>query len=363
MSTITRIALPLLALAACTVPEKLSPDEVIDPDAPQTFLTQVPPEFAPRASELRFEADREATFECSVDGADPEPCVSPLPLVLDDGPHHVAVTAIAGAHRDRTPATAAWTVDSVAPRTYFTLSPAGAVADTVARFAFASEEADVTFECRRDGVEDFPCTSPLELTVSEGLHSLRVTAIDRAGQRDPSPPLCTWTADVTRPLVTFRSGPSGPTRSTAATFELEASEPNLTFSCRLDGGAAATCTNPVTFSWVAEGAHALAVTAVDAAGNSTAAPVVRTWSADTIAPETGFVSPPIATFGPTASFTLWSNESGVTYECSLDGVQPVPCAADHTISVQPGTHTYTAWARDAAGNTDGDGVSHTWLVN
>jgi hypothetical protein len=87
---------------------------------------------------------------------------------------------------------------------------------------------------------------------------------------------------------------------------------------------------------------------------------------------TGGASPDtvIATYptNPTTSaagdFTFTSPQSGITFECSLDGVLPfTSCAAAYTTpALTNGTHVIYVRARDAGGNVDTTPASYTWTV-
>lgn len=56
-------------------------------------------------------------------------------------------------------------------------------------FAFAANEANATFRCRLDRGSFKPCRSPRRYRLGLGPHTLRVFAIDSAGNRDRSPAL------------------------------------------------------------------------------------------------------------------------------------------------------------------------------
>src|SRR5690606_35018821 len=73
------------------------------------------------------------------------------------------------------------------------------------------------------------------------------------------------------------------TGAKAATFRFQASEPNVTFTCSIDGGRFAPCTSPVTVRRMRLGRHAFAVRAVDAAGNVEARPARKRWRRDSLA--------------------------------------------------------------------------------
>ncbi len=113
-----------------------------------------------------------------------------------------------------------------------------------------------------------------------------------------------------------------------------------------------------TFTGVADGAHTVAVTAVDLAGN--AQPATVSFAVDATPPTLSIDS-------PASSETISSSSVGVTwtatdptsdidrYEVSLDGGTPVvlpATATSHTFTgVADGAHTITVTAFDLAGNS------------
>ncbi|NDK55866.1 Ig-like domain-containing protein [Pontibacter fetidus] len=86
---------------------------------------------------------------------------------------------------------------------------------------------------------------------------------------------------------------------------------------------------------------------------------------DTQAPETQITAaPPATTTSKTATFSFASNESGVTYQASLDGAAFATIANPATLSnVADGTHTLKVRAVDASGNADTTPATHTWTVD
>ncbi|MCP3145283.1 Ig-like domain-containing protein, partial [Pyxidicoccus xibeiensis] len=296
-------------------------------------------------------------------------CTDPRTFTgLANGNHTLAVRAVDTAGNvDPTPATYAWTVDAVAPDTSFVSTPPAVSNSAVANFDFTSNESPVTYECRLDGAVLFtPCADPSTFTgLSNGSHTLQVRAVDAAGNIDPTPAQYTWTVDTTAPDTTIVSGPTGTTSSTSATFDFTSNESPVTYQCSLDGAAFVACTDPVTFSNLADGSHTLAVRAVDEAGNVDPTPATRTWTVDTGVPDTSFTStPPALSSSSSATFDLNSNESPVTYECSLDGAAFTACTDPVTFTgLSDGSHTLLARARDAAGNVDPSPASYTWTVD
>jgi Ca2+-binding RTX toxin-like protein len=84
-------------------------------------------------------------------------------------------------------------VDRKPPRTKITKRPAKLLTTAAARrrvvFRFASSEPGSHFRCKLDGKPYRPCTSPRAYTVAIGSHSVRIIAIDAAGNADRTPAL------------------------------------------------------------------------------------------------------------------------------------------------------------------------------
>jgi len=91
----------------------------------------------------------------------------------------------------------------------------------------------------------------------------------------------TTPAETTRPETTITGGPSGTSRSSAATFTFAANESGSSFECRYDGGAFAPCSSPHSRTGLADGQHRFEVRATDAAGNTDLSPASKTFTVDT----------------------------------------------------------------------------------
>ena len=88
----------------------------------------------------------------------------------------------------------------------------------------------------------------------------------------------TFVEDSTAPQTTINSGPSGATYDTAPVFTFSSNEGSVTFACRLDGGAFTSCNSPFQTSTLASGSHAFEVRSTDAAANTSATPVHRSFT-------------------------------------------------------------------------------------
>jgi hypothetical protein len=176
------------------------------------------------------------------------------------------------------------------------------------------------------------------------------------------------TADTTAPETTITSPPPAST-STSASFTFTSSEANSTFQCSLDGAARAACTSPRSYTALAAGSHTFSVWATDPAGNTDGTAAAQTWSigaggGDTTAPETTITSPPPASTSTSASFTFTSSEANSTFQCSLDGAARAACTSPRSYtSLAAGSHTFSVWATDPAGNTDGTAATQSWSVS
>jgi len=147
------------------------------------------------------------------------------------------------------------------------------------------------------------------------------------------------TVDNTAPAAPGVSGgPANPTNATTASFTLTDADPTATFTCTLDGGAAAACTSPRAYSGLADGTHTFSVTATDPAGNTSPA-TTYTWTVDTVVP-TGVITFPVSG----SSYNATSYNAG----CSTAGVGDLcGTAADAgsgvstvRVSVQSGAGNY-----------------------
>ena len=114
---------------------------------------------------------------------------------------------------------------------------------------------------------------------------------------------------------------------------------------------------------LSQGSHTFAVRALSVSGAPDPTPDTRTITVDSVAPETTITGGPTGAVSSTsAAFTFTSNESGVTFQCSLDGAAFGTCPASYT-GLSQGAHTFQVRARDAAGNIDGSPATRTWTVD
>ena len=82
--------------------------------------------------------------------------------------------------------------DTNPPDTTITKRPKDKTKKKTAVFEFSSSEPGSTFECKLDGGQFAPCSSPDTLKVKKGKHSFEVRAKDAAGNVDGSPASDSW---------------------------------------------------------------------------------------------------------------------------------------------------------------------------
>ena len=189
----------ILAITAFDTLEVFAPTAA--PDGPETFITRQPESpTTSRDAVFEFESsDPEATFECRLDAQEVwENCTSPKNYNdLPDGEHRFSVRAVgANGNFDPTPAVATWTIGTssgTAPDTTITSGPPQKTTQKSVVFEFTSDNEQATFECKLDGGNWKPCTSPWGSgKVSRGWHTFKVRARDPAGNVDPTPATATW---------------------------------------------------------------------------------------------------------------------------------------------------------------------------
>ena len=362
-----------------------------DTTAPDTSILSGPQaQTGATGATLTFSASEAgATFQCALDGAAFNTCVSPLVLTnLSVGVHQLRVRAIdAAGNADATPATYNWRV-TPPPETTILLGPALETESTDATFTFEANQAGATFECALDQDLAFePCASGISysgLAVGDHEFFVRATGVD--GNREPAPATYEWAiGDLTPPVVTITSTPPIATVETTATFTFTADDPAAVFQCSLDGAVFTVCESPKTYtetqlaaaSGAVAGVHTFAVHALVPNLLADPIPAEYEWTIeDHTAPETTI------DFGPAAEvaydalepvvFVFSSNEPGAEFECALDPgvVAPVfsGCAAppdnstEQFTGLEPGVHTLLVRAVDSSLNVDATPSSYTWTV-
>ncbi|XRB06385.1 Big_13 domain-containing protein [Pycnococcus provasolii] len=89
-----------------------------------------------------------------------------------------------------------WTVDTAVPNTMVSSGPSSPTASTTASFLFACDESPCTYKYKVDSADNYSTSSTARLNLSSitpGVHTIEVHAIDVAGNEDLSAAAYTWT--------------------------------------------------------------------------------------------------------------------------------------------------------------------------
>jgi hypothetical protein len=173
---------------------------------PTTSFVHAPTSTGPQALFKVASAAKEPRWQCVLDAPGPvEDCGKDGQILLSKlghGQHTLSVRAtdwygnVEASWKTRT-----FTVDAKGPETTLT-SPAPDPVATSAQFAFAGDEAGVSFQCTKDGGKPFPCSSPYTWqTVWDGPREFTVAAVDGWGNVDPTPAKVQWTATSPAPPI------------------------------------------------------------------------------------------------------------------------------------------------------------------
>ena len=153
------------------------------------------------------------------------------------------------------------------------------------------------------------------------------------------------------------SAPTSLTNSTSATLAFHATTSGATFACRLDGGTAAPCTSPTTYTGLSAGSHTFSVAAT-ASGFTDSTPATASWTVDTAAPSvpSNVAANVVSASSVNVSWTASTDTTGVTgYDIARNGVVigsvngATTSFTDSTVAPAT-TYQYTVDARDGAGN-------------
>jgi hypothetical protein len=173
--------------------------------------------------------------------------------------------------------------------------------------------------------------------------------------------------------TTITAGPSGPTNDPRWSFRSD--EPWAEFECTVvdsigELGTAVweTCSSGDSIPPQPEGVpKVFAVRAFDDQGNRDAQPATRSFTSDTIAPDTRIDSGPSGggvTTDPMPEFFFSSDDNTAGFLCSFDGESFFICASPFTASpLSDGEHTLSVVATDPAGNIDNTPATATFRVD
>ncbi len=252
-----------------------TPPPPADTTPPDTTLAGVPAALTnTNSASISFSAtEGGSTFESRLDNGSFAAATSPQTLTgLSEGAHTFQVRARdAAGNVDVTPASATWTVDTVAPQTQIDAAPSTSVPVNTASFSVSSE-ANAVIEASVDGGAYAQITSPFAPAgLADGAHTASFRARDAAGNVDTTPATTNWTLDLTPPAAAILFPlPVSYTDASTLTVRGTASDANTLASVSVAGVAATTTDGFLHWSAVVPipgGSNALTATVSDVAGN------------------------------------------------------------------------------------------------
>ena len=252
---------------------------------PAPAITGHPDDPTPETSAHFAHTDAESgvAYQCSLDGGPFSACGTAKDyknLALGGHTHRVKVVDRAGNSSGVTDF--GWTIlPPPPPKPKINSAPPGLTKQTAATFTY-TDTSSVTFMCSYDGAAFSACGTGTSASnanpgpLADGTHTFQVKAKQGASAMSAADSR-TWTVDTAAPPApTFTQKPTNPTTDKKATLAFTDAESGVTFQCKLDAGASASCSSSVKYNNLTQGSHTFCVQALDKAGNGSTA-ACYTW--------------------------------------------------------------------------------------
>ena len=248
-------------------------------------------------------------------------------------------------------------VDTTAPDTTITGTPANLTSNPTATFTFTQNEG-LTFECQLDGAGYSACTSPKTYTsLTDSAHTFDVRAIDLSLNPDPTPASYGWTVDTTNPgLTVITLGDGSYTNSSTLNITGTATDTNGLQSLLISGNTVTVSGGNYTYALLlTAGSNTVMIVATDQAGNQTTN--TRTITYDSTFPALTITTPSDNSVTNNANITVdGTMDETSTVTVSLNSGPTVTAATNSTSFSQAltliyGTNVIDVYATDLAGNT------------
>jgi len=258
--------------------------------------------------------------------------------------------------------TATYKRDATPPDTSFTGTLPVTGNDPHAVISFTGQDATSGvqyYECRFNNEPFAECGSGLEFFSVPGQQTFEVRAVDRAGNRDPTPANHTWFIDTTPPAI------ASTVTGTLGYYGWYVGDVQVSWSVSDPNSSVTSISgcNSVTLNGDTIGAE-LVCTATSTGGAASKTVSIKR---DTTPPDTAIDAAPAAQVGSTtATFEFAGSDaaSGVRfYECSIDGASYNLCTSPRTYDVTPGAHTFAVRTMDTAGHRDPAPATYAWTVD
>jgi uncharacterized protein (TIGR03382 family) len=313
------------------------------------------------------------------------------PTALADSTHTVKATARdAAGNTSPESNTNSFTVDTTAPAAPVVNTPTNGstISDNTPTYSGTAEANSTvtvivdgsvvgTATANASGVWNFTPTAGL----TNGLHTVKATARDAAGNTSPESNTNSFTVDTDVPDAPVVLTPAnGLVTSNNRPVYSGTAEANSTITVFVDGASVGTTTASAAGAWsltqptaLTDGNHSVKATAMDAVGNTSPDSNTNTFTVDTIAPAAPVVTAPANGSLTRDNRPVYSGtaEPGSTVTVIVDGTSVGTTTANaagawsltQPTALADGNHMVKATARDAAGNTSPDSNTNTFTVD
>jgi hypothetical protein len=326
-------------------------------------------------------------------------CTPGAPLAV--GSYSVSATATdAASNTSPASASVTFTIDTTQPNTTITIKPLNPSNSATAAIEFggsdnATAAGSLAFECQLDSVSWTTCSSPANYAgLSQGSHTFRVRARDAAGNVDSTPASYIWVVDTIPPaqptigtpaLTSDRTpiiaGAADPNSAIIVELDLDRNgSADITYSVTSDAGgswsldtaAAVPDSGAFPVAGLSDGSIFVTATVYDLADNPSPA-ATTTLTIDATAPAAPAIGSPAAGSATSDNTPTFSGTAEASSTITVTEGLSTLCASFATVGgawsctlitpLADGSHTVTAIASDAAGNTSAASSGRTFTVD
>lgn len=326
-------------------------------------------------------------FQCSLNNSVYADCKSPFPLVatLIEGENKLKIKGIDGLGLESGELEYKWMYDTVKPLIAWTIFPAEFTKNQNENLKIAVTGDIQPLESIEFFLDNKPLVKSLAdsymlLALAEGLHTVSVVVIDKAGNKSDPSGITFW-SDFTPPSLNYPAIVT-PTNYPELSLPVQAADnivsPNNVISLFyiLDEPAVGSApytpfTSPLLIKNVMNGSHLIKMYAVDKAGNKSPIYLTNQFYVDLMAPVITFIQQPSSSVNAglrvTIEYLVQDAGAGIaTIQCKYSNSTAVlsdtPCVAKATLSLpimSSDTYVFSIMATDILGNTTTKAITWT----
>ncbi|MFO7735803.1 MAG: hypothetical protein R6W70_06255, partial [bacterium] len=343
---------------------------VTDTSPPETKITEKPDSLtSSRKAKFSFSGSSDtAEFHCNIDEGSWEPCKSGSTFTgIKEGKRKFRVRATDKAGNvEKEPAVYNWIVDLTPPETEIVGNYSEITNKSSIKFKFSASEKASHYLCSLDNKKAEKCGKTKKYSeLKEGAHTLKVAAVDKAGNKDRSPAEISWTNDYTPPETSISADVTSPVNVDSVNFSLSADEEIQSFQCKLNNGKWEKCRDKKTYRKLKEGKHVFMARAIDTAGNIEKKPASFRWEIDMTPPESEITTKPEKyTSSQKAVFSFSGSPDVDYYQCRINDEKWQKCSSGISFSpIKEGNNKFHVRSVDKAGNIEKKPSEYSWTAD